>query len=160
MKYFVTSLVALFIFASSQAQPLPKPNHLLIVILENRDDTEIVGNPLAPYINSLLTDTTAAVFTKAYGMVSGSQPNYLYLYSGASQGMSGDAITTVQFTNCNLGASLISGGYTFAGYSEDMPSVGYLGTTYANYARKHNPWSNWQGSGTNQIPATLSLIHI
>jgi len=145
------------VISPSYAQTLPKPKHLVVIMLENRDYTDIVGSSLAPYINSLLSDTDAAVFSQAYGSVSGSEPNYLYLFSGSSQGISGDSITAVQFTTCNLGASLIANGYSFAGYSEDLPSVGYLGTSYANYARKHNSWSDWQGNGTNQLPTTTNL---
>lgn len=151
------SLLFVFSIATTLAQSLPKPKHLIVIMLENRDYTDIVGSSQAPYINSLLADTSVAVFTQAYGSVSGSQPNYLILFSGASQGISGDSITAVQFTDCNLGASLIANSYSFAGYSEDLPSVGYLGKTYANYARKHNSWSDWQGTGTNQIPATTNL---
>jgi len=157
LKHYLLALLTLLIATNSPAQTLPKPKHLVVIMLENRDYTDIVGNSLAPYINSLLSDTDAAVFTQAYGSVSGSEPNYLYLFSGSSQGISGDSITAVQFTTCNLGASLIANGYSFAGYSEDLPSVGYLGTSYANYARKHNSWSDWQGSGTNQLPVTTNL---
>lgn len=44
-------------------------------------------------------------------------------------------------------------GDTFKGYAEDLPSVGYTGATYNNYAEKHCPWVAWQGTGTNQIPS-------
>ena len=34
-------------------------------------------------------------------------------------------------TTPNLGASLLAKGYTFKGYAEDLPSVGYTGATYS-----------------------------
>jgi phosphatidylinositol-3-phosphatase len=141
----------------SFAQSVPKPDHLVIIMEENRDYTEIVGDHLAPYINSLLSDTNTAVFSNAYGLVSGSQPNYLMLFSGSDQGVSGSTITSTQFTTCNLGAELISGGKTFTGYAEDLPAIGDLSITSGNYARKHNPWSNWQGTGTNQLPSATNV---
>ena len=78
------------------------------------------------------------------------------LFSGGYQGVTSDNISSnTPFTTCNLGASLISKGYTFAGYSEGLPSVGSLVTTSGYYARKHCPWTNWQGTGTNQLPSSV-----
>ncbi|HEX7412915.1 MAG TPA: alkaline phosphatase family protein, partial [Bacteroidia bacterium] len=56
------------------------------------------------------------------------------------------------------GSSLISGGYTVAGYSENLASVGSLASTAGGtggYARKHAPWTNWQGTGTNRLPSSV-----
>jgi len=157
MIKFYIFIITLFVCHVTFAQTLPKPDHIVIVLEENRDYSEIVSSSLAPYINSLLTDTNTAVFTDANALVSGSQPNYLMLYSGSDQGVSGSTITSVQFTTCNLGASLIAGGYSFTSYSEDLPSVGFLGTTSGNYARKHNPSSNWQGTSTNQLAPAANM---
>src|SRR5579872_7419700 len=104
MKKNLFIAVLLFLTHFSFAQTFPKPDHLVIIMEENRGYTDIVGSPLAPYINSLLTDTNTAVFTNAYALVSGSEPNYLMLFSGSPQGISGDSITATQFTTCNLGA--------------------------------------------------------
>jgi acid phosphatase len=52
---------------------------------------------------------------------------------------------------------LLQAGRTFAGYSEDLPATGFDGKSSGHYARKHNPWVNWQGSETNGIPGTLNL---
>jgi len=157
MKKYAICLSALLATHFALAQTLPTPDHIVIMWDENRNYTEIVGNPLAPYINSLIGDSHTALFTDYYALISGSQPNYLMLFSGSTQGVSGSTITSVQFTDCNLGASLIAGGYTFIGYSDSLPSVGFLGTTSGNYARKHNPWSNWQGTGTNQLPPATNV---
>ena len=32
---------------------------------------------------------------------------------------------------------------TFTGYAEDLPAPGYAGCTSGDYARKHNPWTNF-----------------
>src|SRR5205085_3164154 len=61
------------------------------------------------------------------------------------------------FTTANLGAELLNAGFSFAGYSEDLPYTGYTGATYNAYARKHSPWVNWQGTGNNRIPANDNL---
>ncbi len=143
----------------SLAQSLPVPAHILIVMDENHAYEEIMGDSsaYAPYINSFTTDTDAAVFTQSYALTHPSQPNYLMLFSGDDQGVTSDDISSTQFTTCNLGASLLANGLSFIGYSEDLPSVGYLGTTSGLYARKHNPWSNWQGSSGNAIPQSSNV---
>lgn len=52
---------------------------------------------------------------------------------------------------------MLAAGLTFAGYSEDLPSMGSLVCRMGLYERKHNPWVNWQNSMTNGIPATTNL---
>jgi Phosphoesterase family/Immunoglobulin I-set domain len=62
------------------------------------------------------------------------------------------------FSTPNLGAALLGAGRTFIGYSEDLPAVGSTVGISGNYARKHNPWVNWQNTpqGTNQLPPDLN----
>jgi hypothetical protein len=139
------------------AQSIPVPAHLVIVIDENHAYEQIIGNSGAPYINSLTTDSNTALFTQSYALTHPSQPNYLMLYSGSAQGTIDDNISSTQFTTCNLGASLLVNNISFIGYSEDEPSIGYLGATSGAYARKHNPWSNWQGSSANSIPMSSNV---
>lgn len=135
------------------SQPLlPRPDHIVIALFENKGFSQIVGSANAPYINSLIADTNTALFTQSYALTHPSQPNYLMLFSGADQGVTGDTVpTATPFTSCNLGASLIQAGFTFTGYCEDMPAPGFLGTHNGLYYRRHNPWSNWQGSFSNDL---------
>src|SRR6185295_13829993 len=87
-----------------------------------------------------------------------SQPNYLQIFSGSTQGVADDKVPSkLPFVTANLGAELIAKGFTFRAYSEDLPSVGFTGATYAKYARKHCPWVNWQGTGVNGIPAATHV---
>ena len=52
---------------------------------------------------------------------------------------------------------MIAAGLTFVGYSEDLPSVGSIICSEGQYARKHNPWANWQGGAANGLPSTTNL---
>ena len=134
-----------------------QPDHVVIVLLENHSYKELHDSTVAPYINSLLSDANAALFTQSYALTHPSQPNYLMLFSGDNQGITNDKLpTTFPFTTTNLGASLIQKGFTFTGYSETMPSVAYNGATSGSYVRKHNPWVNWQGTGVNGIPSAMN----
>ena len=131
-----------------------RPDHVVIVIEENHAYTQIVGSTAAPYVNSLLQDSTAALFSQSYGLTHPSQPNYLMFFSGSNlQGVTDDNVPAANpFNTSNLGYSLINAGFTFIGYSENLPSVGYNGASSNYYARKHSPWTNWQGSTNYPIP--------
>ena len=150
-------LISMFAATNIYAQ-LPKPDHIVIVIEENHSYNDIIGNSSAPYINGLAGDSFGASFTQSYGITHPSQPNYLYLFSGDNQGVTDDNKPSgLPFTTSNLGAELLQKGYTFIGYSEDLPSVGSDVTSSGKYERKHNPWVNWQDASTNGIPSSLNV---
>lgn len=136
---------------------LPKPDHIVIVILENHEYTQIMGSRDAPYINALAKDPHSAFFKQSYIIEHPSQPNYLDLYSGYNQGITDDSHPPSEpFTTPNLGRQLIDAGKSYATYSEDLPVIGYNGDKYGAYVRKHNPAANWMGTGKNQIPVTTN----
>lgn len=163
----LTALLALPLSAcTARKTGLPKPAHIVIVIEENHSLNQIQGNKEAPYINSLIDEGT--LLTNYHGVTHPSQPNYIALFSGAIQTVTDDHCLDNQppFTTPNMGNELISRGYTFGGYSEDMPAVGYTGcglgkSVYANgsplYARKHNPWVDWQGTQENGISSAVNM---
>jgi hypothetical protein len=128
---------------------IPTPDHIVIVIEENHGFGEIIGSPAAPYINALAKQ--GALFTSSYGVTHPSQPNYLALFSGSTQGVTDDN-TPYYFSTGNLGKSLLNKGLTFGGYSEDLPFVGFTGDSSGGYVRKHNPWVDF----TN-LPPTVNL---
>jgi hypothetical protein len=133
----------------------PHPDHVVVVIMENTSYSEVIGSSAAPYINALVNDPQSALFTQSFGMSRPSQPNYLQLFSGSAQGVTTNNLPAgIPFTTPNLGAQLLNASKTFMGYSESMPSVGYTGETSGSYARKHNPWVNWQGNSSNGIPSS------
>src|ERR1017187_5083793 len=176
MKKIITgfSLCLITMFASAQnptvnsvsssVNPaLPVPDHIVIVIEENHAYSSIIGSSSAPYINML--KDSGALFTQSFGLTHPSQPNYLMLYSGSNQGISGTLNgdtyptsspwnMTLPFNTKNMGACLIASGKTFVGYAEGLPSVGYQGATSGNYASKHGVYAYWQGTGANHIPTT------
>lgn len=143
---------------------LPKPDHIIIIIDENKGYNQIIGASQAPYINQLAKE--GALFTDSHGVQHPSQPNYLAFFSGSNQGINGDECLqdSTPFTTPNLGAALIQAGYTFKGFAQTMPSVGYLPCWYQKstltksylYGRKHCPWVNWTGNKANNFPDSLS----
>jgi acid phosphatase len=133
--------------------PAKAPSHIVVVIEENHDADQIIGNPNAQYINGTLVKD-GLYYSNAHGTDHPSQPNYLELFSGTNPGVpgvnsplqqhypagtegtpaaqdalnNGDNYNTGQpFSVPNLGAELLAAGKSFAGYSEDLPYEGYTG---------------------------------
>jgi acid phosphatase len=127
---------------SASSNVLPRPDHVVIVIEENKSFRQIIGNMAAPYINTLAN--RGALFSQSYGVAHPSQPNYLAFFSGSTQGVADNSCPR-NVTGANLASELIAAAFTFGIYSEDLPAVGFTGCRHLNYERKHNPAVNWQG---------------
>ena len=126
--------------AQASVTTVPRPDHVVMLILENHSSAQILGNPDAPYINSLAA--SGANMTSSFALTHPSQPNYIALFSGSLNGVTDDSCPKTLSAD-NLGAQLINSGQGFAGYAEDLPSVGYTGCGTGAYARKHSPWVNF-----------------
>jgi hypothetical protein len=144
------SVVGLSASFGPAAGGVPRPDHILVVIDENHAQGEIVGSSNAPYITGL--SKSGANFTNSHAVSHPSQPNYLALFSGSTQGVTSDTCPKKAFTTADLGGQALAAGIGFAGYSESMPSDGYTGCTSGNYARKHNPWVDFA-----DVPASSNL---
>jgi hypothetical protein len=169
-------LLAVCIIGKLHAQQ-PAFDHIVVVIEENHSFGDIIGNSAAPNINALAASGANIVnaSTDPQGNTSGShavrhpsQPNYLEFYSGSNQGtiQDGHPGTTGEpfsspppFTTPNLGAALRNAGFSFATYSQTLPSVGFDGDSSGEYMRKHNPVTNWMNDTNptaNQLPSTVN----
>lgn len=122
---------------SESNNKLVVPEHIVVVIEENHSLEQIEGNKKAPYMNSLFEK--GALMTNSHGVKHPSQPNYIALFSGDTQGVTSDHCPQT-FSADNLATQLEQAGKSFAGYSEDLPKVGFTGCASGAYARKHNPW--------------------
>jgi len=134
---------------------IPHYDHVVIVMEENTSSSSIYGNSSAPYINSLKDG--GVYFTQSFAIEHPSQPNYLDLFSGSNQGVTNDNCPQTFSTN-NLGNQLVQAGFTFAGYSETLPSNGSTVCTSgtSGYARKHSPWVNFSATATGGNQTNLS----
>jgi len=141
--------------AARAAGGVPQFSHIVVAVFENHSYAEVLGGSAAPYMQSLANN--GARFTQSFAIEHPSEPNYLDLFSGSNQGVTDDSCPH-DFSTDNEAAELISHGFTFGGYSETMPSVGYTGCTFgtSGYARKHNPWVNFD-LATNSVPAADNM---
>src|SRR5215510_15138356 len=132
-----------------------KFDHVVVVVMENKNYKAIIGRPdEAPYINNHLA-AGGAVFSNSFAVAHPSQPNYLALFSGSTQGVTSDNCPQ-NFTNmANLGAQLIDADLTFKGFAESMPADGSTkcGSFLSlGYVRAHNPWVDF-----DNVPSSSNL---
>ncbi|MEV0838869.1 alkaline phosphatase family protein [Actinocatenispora sera] len=126
--------------STARSGGLPRPAHVLVVVFENKGYDNVVGNAQAPYLNLLAK--RGALLTDSHGVAHPSQPNYLALFSGSTQGVTDDSCPHT-FHADNLGAQLLAAGHGYASYAEGLPSTGFTGCGNGNYARKHAPWTDF-----------------
>ncbi len=131
--------------AGTRAASLPAFDHVYLIVMENRAYGSIVGNPYAPYINSLIADYGLAT---NYDAVSHpSEPNYLALFGGSTFGITNDGIHTL--AKSNLADQLQKAGLSWHVYEQNYPGncsrtssarggVDLIGLG-GWYARKHDP---------------------
>ncbi|HEU0189188.1 MAG TPA: alkaline phosphatase family protein [Gallionella sp.] len=140
---FATNLLALILVPCAHAGQLPRPDHVVVMIEENRGYSQIMDKQNSnSYIHALAK--RGALFTQSYGVSHPSQPNYLALFSGSTQGVTSNACPHT-FDSGNLASSLLEKGLNFASYAESLPTAGSDICWSGSYQRKHNPVVNWQG---------------
>src|SRR4030095_7449108 len=116
------------------------PDHIVVVIFENKHRSNVIGSRQAPYLNKLAAK--GASMTHSYGVTHPSQPNYLALFSGSTRGVTSNACPRNFRKADNLGNQLRKSGRSFIGYAESLPQFGFRGCSSGRYLRKHNPWVN------------------
>jgi phosphatidylinositol-3-phosphatase len=150
-RLLATALFALTLAHAAHAGQLPRPDHVVVIIEENHSYAQIMDRRnSASYIHALAK--RGVLFTDSHGITHPSQPNYLALFSGSTQGITNDACLRT-FDGDNLASTLLDAGLSFATFSESLPATGDLGCGAGAYQRKHNPAANWQGT---RLPAGIN----
>jgi acid phosphatase len=114
--------------------PPPQFSHVIIVVEENRNYSDVIGSSAAPYLNRLARQYGLA--TQYYANTHPSIGNYFMLAVGDTI-TNNDGYSGV-VTRDNVVRELLAAGKTWKSYAEDLPAVGYTGPGRRLYARKHN----------------------
>jgi acid phosphatase len=122
------------------ASVLPRSHrsHVVIVLMENEEYSDVIGNPQAPYITALAN--RYGLMTNSFGIRHPSLPNYIALTSGSTQGIASDCSDCVVSAR-NIVDQLEGAGISWGAYLEDLPAPCFLGATSGGYAKKHNPFA-------------------
>ncbi len=124
--------------------PVPRYQHIFVIVDENKDASAIYGNKAAPRINAM---------AKAYGSATHydavahpSEPNYVALVGGSTFGIRNDGPFTVNAVDApSLATQLDAARLSWKGYYESMPAPGSLALYKGFYASKHSGFLNFDG---------------
>ncbi len=132
MKFAVLGLLLLSTITWAQ---VPQSKHVWVLTEENHSFEATIGNSGMPYFNSLASKYGLA--TQYYSEQHNSISALMWLVSG--QPITSDNSTTTCYSVNNLARQLISQGYKWRSYQEDLPYAGFGGISNLNYVRRHNP---------------------
>jgi hypothetical protein len=138
---------------TSTPPPLPSFGHVFVILMENEESTAIIGNSSAPYINSLANQYGLA--TNYTAVAHPSEPNYLALWSGSTQGVTDDGVYNFS-TGSTIASQLEAAGKSWHVAAQNVPLTCYTGATASGgedgtgtYARKHEPAISWTAVSGN-----------
>ncbi len=124
---------------------IPEFDHILIIIFENQDYQNVIGNPDLPTFNQLAAQNV--LLTHYYSVAHPSLPNYIALIGGDTYGITSNC-TDCFINQMSLPDLMETRGRTWRTYQEDIPSPCFLGNS-GNYAQKHDPFLYFDPIRTN-----------
>jgi hypothetical protein len=119
---------------------VPEFDHVYIIMMENHSTPDIIGDPNAPFINSLAT--TYGFAANYFGVTHPSFPNYLAATSGSNWDINFDPTTVQNLDHTNIVDQLEANHRTWKAYMDGM-IAGQPQTDGANgnrYVVKHDPF--------------------
>ena len=118
--------------------PASASSHVVVVVMENAEYGEVIGNHEMPYVNRLARSYGLA--GSSFAITHPSLPNYLALTSGSTQGIESDCTDCSVTKGPNIVDELESASISWRAYMEDLPSPCFKGASSGGYARKHDPF--------------------
>ncbi len=161
---FLISIVAMTLAKPSQASNLPPLQTVFIILMENNNWSNIIGNASAPYINNTLLPM-ASYCTQYYNPPGNhpSLPNYLWLEAGTNFGIKNDGepgTNSVNTTN-HLVTLLKNANISWKTYQESISGTNVPLSTSGDYAARHNPFVYFDDiTGTNNPNYAYGIAHI
>jgi hypothetical protein len=117
-----------------QADSRPR---VYLVMFENQEFEKIIGNPNAPYINSLAKQYGIA--TNLFANTHPSIGDYFMVTTGNI--VTNDLFFSTLYDGDNLARLLGQQGVSWKAYLESLPSTGYEGDRAYPYVKSHNPFA-------------------
>jgi hypothetical protein len=96
------------------------PSHIFLIVMENQEYDQLIGNPQAPYLNQLAHQYTVA--DDYHAITHPSLPNYLALLGGNTFGIRSNC-TDCSIDQPNLVDELEAKGKRWKSYQEDLPRL-------------------------------------
>jgi phospholipase C len=115
----------------------PRLQRIVVIVMENKGCTDVIGSRDAPYLNGLAR--RAAFAARSFALTAPSLPNYLGLTGGSTFGITSNC-TSCSVRATNLVDQLERARVSWKAYMEDMPAPCYGGAFAGLYAKKHDPF--------------------
>ncbi len=123
------------------ASTLAPPRHVAVLVLENRSFEQVIGNPHAPYINSLAH--RYALATNYFAVGHRSLPNYIALTGGDTNGIN-DNCTTCDTEQPNLLNQLDAAHVSWRAYFEGLRTGAPLIDRTHTYNPHYDPFGYYE----------------
>lgn len=141
----------------TKVKPIKPYDHIVEIMMENTSYATIIGNPNAPFLNSLATTYGRA--SNYYGVTHPSEPNYVASIGGDYFGIQDDnqfyctpalastdptcTGTTVDHTvsSQSLADQLTAAGKTWKGYFQSLPPTPPAGTLVSSGVNANGPYT-------------------
>lgn len=133
---------------------IPNFQHIVLIVLENRDYGEVIGSSHMPNLNALAKGNI--LLSNYFAVAHPSLPNYIALVSGSTQGITSDCKDCF-VDQPNLADLIESSGRTWKAYEEDMPSPCFVGDA-APYVQKHDPFIYFDSIRLNAKRCQNSIV--
>ncbi|HEX5307711.1 MAG TPA: alkaline phosphatase family protein [Solirubrobacteraceae bacterium] len=128
---------ALKLPGSPSALKRPTSSHFVLIVLENRELGEAVGDRTAPYLQTLAHKGVLA--TDYHAITHPSLPNYVSLLAGDPLGIASDC-TGCEAHGSTLLDQLEGAHIGWRAYMEGMPRSCYRGAESGGYVKRHDPF--------------------
>jgi Calx-beta domain-containing protein/phosphoesterase family protein len=148
------------------ATPPAHYQHVIIVVMENKNYGQVIGNVGAPWTTALSKSCASA--NHYADVASPSRPNYIAMTSGGTFGCEGsDADPPGNCTppSPSLFKQVLDSGGTVLSYAESMTSNCQT-TSSGEYAVKHNPWPYYSAEASlcqqfnKPMPASIDVNNL
>jgi len=152
--------------SAAPAIPAPKPlvrfEHVFVVVEENQNHDEVIGNTTdLPYLNMLAAKYGLA--TNYYANTHPSLNNYFYLTSGENGtrwpwvGSLTDLFSG-EVAGDNIAGILSANGKTWKAYAESIPRAGYVDGDQFPYVKRHNPFAYFENVREGKVASGQSSL--
>jgi Phosphoesterase family len=125
---------------------VPHFDHVFVVMMENEDYADIIGNSAAPYLNSLLAKGTN--LTNMYATAHPSDENYTAFAAGTTGTQEGNT-TTAELDDQQIGDLISNAGGTWRSYTQDANGPCDRGSQ-DTYTIDDTPFINFKDVSDNQ----------
>jgi hypothetical protein len=143
-------------------------NPIVIIVMENRSASQVLGNANAPYLNSFYDGGRAFTNYREGDSTGPSLPDYLQMAAGSSCGSVDNSVVPGQFgstqgCSTTVWNQLEGIGATWGVYMDAMPAACSSAVNYQNealdtpYALKHNPATPFDSIWSDQA---LCVAHV